>query len=216
MATIRFADHAFSVAPGESVLDILLKQGQPIPNSCRAGVCQSCLLRATEGEIPKQAQTGIKDTLRAQGYFLACRCQPADDMVVELPKESDVRLDARVIGPEPLAAKIIRLRLRPTAPFDYRSGQHVTLWRDETLGRSYSLASVPVLDEPLEFHIRVIPDGQFSAWAHKELRIGNRVALQGPTRAVLLHSGLGRAEHASVRYRNRTGASVWHRPRRTP
>lgn len=180
MAIIHYAEREIPVTTGESALDALLSHGCEVPNSCRAGVCQSCLLRASAGRIPQQAQVGLKDTLRAQGYFLACRCHPEEDMRVELPDEEDVRLSATVTTLEPLTKNVLRLRLQPIGDFQYRAGQHVTLWRDATLGRSYSLASVPALDESLEFHIKVIPDGRFSAWAQQELRVGNRLALQGP------------------------------------
>lgn len=162
-------------------MDTLLSNGHEVPNSCRAGACQSCLMQATSGAVPGQAQVGLKDTLRAQGYFLACRCQPEGDLAVRLPAPEDVRTAATVSGLERLAEHVLRLRLKPGAPFTYRAGQYATLWRNKAIGRSYSLASVPGQDEELEFHIKIIPGGRFSAWASGELRLGDRLMIQGPS-----------------------------------
>lgn len=181
MGTIRFDGKSIPVPSGKTVLDILLHNGHEVPNSCRAGACQSCLMQATEGSVPAQAQVGLKDTMRAQGYFLACRCQPDGDMAIRLPEPNDVRIRATVVALEGVAEDVMRLRLQPKEPFAYRAGQYVTLWRDETLGRSYSLASVPGVDKDLEFHVKIIPGGRFSDWARKTLRRGDRLMLQGPT-----------------------------------
>ena len=42
-----------------------------------------------------------------------------------------------------LSEDVLRVRLRPEAPFEYRAGQYVTLLRADGLARSYSLASLP-------------------------------------------------------------------------
>ncbi len=180
MPSITYGEEVLSLEPGESVLDALIERGHEVPHSCRAGVCQSCLMQATSGTIPQAAQAGLKDTLQAQGYFLACRCQPVDDMAVQLPAREAVRAAATVTGREQLGEDVLRLRVQVHDPFTYRAGQYVTLWRDQTLGRSYSLASVPGLDEVLEFHIKLIPGGAFSSWAHRTLQPGAPLMLQGP------------------------------------
>jgi len=163
-----------------SLLEALLTQGCEIPNSCRAGACQSCLMQATKGEIPAQAQAGLKETLKAQGYLLACRCYPHQDMEVRLPASDAVRIPVTVVEEEMLAADVKRLRVRPEADFVYRPGQYVTLWCDARLGRSYSLASVPGRDDHLEMHIKLVPDGRMSRWVHEQLHVGDRLLLQGP------------------------------------
>ena len=181
MGTIQFNGETLAVQAQETVLETLLANGHEVPNSCRAGACQSCLMQSTAGTIPAQAQVGLKDTLRAQGRYLACRCQPEGDLAVRLPAPEDVRTGATVGGLDRLTDQVLRLRLKPDAPFNYRAGQYVTLWRNQTIGRSYSLASVPEWNEELEFHIKIIPGGQFSAWASGELCLGDRLMIQGPS-----------------------------------
>lgn len=180
MPKVEFEGAVLSPAPEQSLLEALLEAGYSIPNSCRAGACQSCLMQATEGEVPAEAQAGLKDTHQAQGYFLACRCRPQGDLKVRLPAPGSMRVSARVTDKALLAPDVLRLRLRAQGALDYRAGQYVTVWRDEALGRSYSLASVPGLDEELELHVRRVPEGAMSNWMHDELEPGVELALQGP------------------------------------
>jgi len=178
MATLRFDGQAVTTQDGETVLEALLRHDLAVPHGCRSGVCQSCLMRAREGVIPATAQAGLKPALAEQDYLLACRCVPEADMVLELPAAGSLRTPATIAAIEPLGGDVIRLRLTPDTPLDYRPGQYVTLWRDARLGRSYSLASLPDEGQSLEFHIRVIADGQFSGWLAGEARPGDRLDVQ--------------------------------------
>jgi len=69
------------------------------------------------------------------------------------------------------------------APFEYRAGQYITLFRPDGLARSYSLASVPTENETgeLELHVRLIPGGAMSEWLSREAHPGASVAIQGPS-----------------------------------
>jgi ferredoxin len=57
---LTFEGREFELAEGESVLDCLDRNQAGVPSFCRNGVCQSCLLRAEEGEVPSVAQAGPK------------------------------------------------------------------------------------------------------------------------------------------------------------
>ena len=180
MARIKFDGQDLEVQTDSSVLSTLLKKGYEIPNSCQAGVCQSCLMQATEGKVPELAQKGLKDSLKAQNYFLACSCHPQEDLSVQLPSAESTQIPAVVTQLEPLGKDIMLLKLKPEKHFEYRAGQHVTLWRDQHIGRSYSLASIPELDDELIFHIKHVANGQFSSWVFKQLAVGDKINIQGP------------------------------------
>jgi len=178
MAHIIFDQKQIELEDGQSVLSVLLNQDYAIPNSCQAGVCQSCLMQAVEGEIPEAAQVGLKDTLKAQGYFLACCCQPEETLHVVAANETQLRSSAIVMEHERLGTDILRLRLQPPANFKYRAGQYINIWKTENLARSYSLASVSHLDDTLELHIRHVADGQVSSWLHNEIKPGDSLQIQ--------------------------------------
>lgn len=176
MACIHHGDRHLQVEDGETALDTLLRGGVAVPNSCRAGACQSCRLRASTGTPPAAAQVGLKATQRERGYFLACLCRPEEDLTIALGE--DLPIDATVVDVTPLSADVVRLRL--DAKLEYRAGQFVTLLRADGLARSYSIASVPGDDAPLELHIRVLPQGRMSQWIAHALAPGMRVQLRGP------------------------------------
>lgn len=179
MVAIRYAQHRIELEAGQSVLDGLEEADVPVPSACRAGICQTCLMRATAGTPPPAAQHGLKDSLRFQNHFLACICHPEEDLEVVLPNQAAV-LTATVQALDPLNADILRVTLECPDGFDYRPGQFLNLFRDAQTARSYSIASVPGLDAQVHLHVRKLAGGRVSGWIHGDLRPGHRVTLQGP------------------------------------
>ena len=164
-----------------SVLDCLTAQGVPVPSSCHSGVCQTCLMRAVDGEVPEKAQAGLKPTLAAQNYFMACSCYPEQDIEVALPEAGMGKLQARVTSVEYLNADILGIRLKPARSFEYRAGQFINLFKDETTARCYSLASVPALGEELFLNVRKVPSGLVSGWAFENLKVGDGITISEAT-----------------------------------
>lgn len=179
MVAIHYAQRRYELAPEQSVLEGLTAQGVPVPSSCRAGICQTCLLRATEGQPPEAAQQGLKDSLKLQNYFLACLCHPESDLSVALPGEAE-RLTATVRALERLNDEVMRVVLDCQGDLEYRPGQFLNLFRDRALARSYSIASVPGLDPHIHLHVRKLAGGQVSGWIHEGLQPGQTVMIQGP------------------------------------
>ena len=75
---------------------------------------------------------------------------------------------------------IRRLFIEPMGDFDYRPGQYLRLTRNDMLGRRYSIASVPELDEYIELHVRIVSNGEFSNWVHDQLDTEEVLAISGP------------------------------------
>ncbi|WP_455365365.1 FAD-binding oxidoreductase, partial [Kaarinaea lacus] len=143
--------------------------------------CQTCLLLAVKGEVPPEAQKGLKPTLQQQNYFLACICKPTVNIEISLPgDEVRHRIPARVVEKEFLNKDIFRLRLVCDEPFDYFPGQFIHLYRPDGLVRSYSLASIPQ-DNLLELHIRHLADGQMTTWLKEQVNVDDKVEIEGPT-----------------------------------
>lgn len=183
MPAITFEGESYTLRDGESILDGLLRHGIEVPSSCRSGICQSCLLKAETGTLPAESQAGLKPTLQAQGYFMACKCSPAGDLVVSRPgSEAVSQVTATVVLKERLADEIVRIQLHCREPFAYRAGQFMHLQREDGLVRSYSLASVPGTpgDGALEIHVRRLPNGKMTQWIHDTLAVGDPVKLSGP------------------------------------
>ncbi len=162
---------------GQSVLDCLAAHGHAVPNSCRAGVCQSCLMRIVRGAVPENAQAGLTPTMVARGLFLACQCFPTQDLEVAMADDVVRRIEATVSASRRLSEEIRAVRLRPSVPFEYHAGQFVRLFMDARTSRNYSLASVPALDGELELHVRRFPGGLVSGWIFGQLKPGDVVTI---------------------------------------
>lgn len=175
---VTFDGRAFEVGEKESVLDALLRQHVTVSHACKAGACGSCLMRAVEGQVPGRAQVGLKESWKAQGYFLACVCHPEEELALELPG-AEARRTARIASLDWLGHDVLRVRLACETPLEFRAGQYITLRRADGLARSYSIASLPIEDH-LELHVRRIANGRMSGWLAAEARPGDAVELTGP------------------------------------
>src|SRR3989338_2537987 len=85
MSEVTLDNAHYALEANESVLDCLLRNEQPIAYACRSGVCQSCLVKAVKGTPSPKATAGLKSTLQADGYALACQWVPEGDVEVKLP-----------------------------------------------------------------------------------------------------------------------------------
>lgn len=208
MPCVQFQGKAYPLKDGESVLDALLRGGAPVAYSCKNGVCQSCAMRALDGEVPADTQGELKPTLRAQGYFLACQWRPRRDVEVAPVDEASLFSHASVLDVHALAPDICRVRLDSALPLYYHAGQFVNLRRADGLTRSYSLASMPCHEAFLELHVKRMENGRMSNWIHDELRIGDKVDIQGPYGQCFYLSG--REEQPLLMVGTGTGAApLW-------
>lgn len=161
----------------QSVLECLTAQGVHVPSSCHSGLCHTCMMQAVSGNVPEKARAGLKDTLAAQNYFLPCVCFPQGDIEVAPYDSSLGKLEATVTGIERLSADILGIRIKPSHPFEYKAGQFINFFKDEITARSYSLASVPELDEELCLHVRKVPNGLVSGWMFDHLKAGDAITI---------------------------------------
>lgn len=180
MPRLELDGQVVDAQPGETVLTALLRAGASIRSSCRAGACQSCLLRATSGAPDPQGQQGLKDTLRERGYFLSCITPATSDLVLTQADADSLQVQATIQDATMISDSVLRLRLHAPADLPYRAGQFINILRDDGLTRSYSLASVPGLDSFLELHVRLYPNGRMSGWL-RTLGPGHTLTLRGPT-----------------------------------
>lgn len=175
MPLIVYEGQDYVLHDKETVLDGLLRHGVNAAFSCRSGACQACMMRASKGSPPTAAQHGLKDTLKAQGYFLACQCIPAEDLEIGAVH---VEVPAKVTGKNRLNESVMRLSLSPLSLFDFHAGQYLQLVRHDGIIRSYSIASLP--GEDIELHIERVPNGMMSSWVFDELMANDEVQIRGP------------------------------------
>lgn len=178
---------AVPVRDGQRLLDALIEAGIDVASSCRAGACQSCLVQVTRGVPPRKAQAGLRETLKAQGYILACLADVEGDLEVSSRAARELAVPGRVRRVSAIGRDILQVIVKPATPFPHRAGQFVTLVRPDGLSRAYSIASLPNegSDRPtdLELHVRVLPEGRMSSWLAGFVGTDGcsaEVALRGP------------------------------------
>jgi ferredoxin-NADP reductase/ferredoxin len=178
---ITFEGKTIALQPGQTVLAGLEAAGVKVETSCRAGVCQSCLMQVVEGAPPKRSQQGLSPSQVARGLFMACVCTPDGDMAVARAGDAHQRVEAEVHSLEPLSGTVLRVRLKPLAKFAYRPGQFVRLITGDGLVRSYSIASTPEVAPLVELHVRLIPGGKMSGRLQSAVAPGDRLTVSGPS-----------------------------------
>jgi CDP-4-dehydro-6-deoxyglucose reductase, E3 len=174
---VTYLGRRHEVRDGQTVLDALLAGGEDIAHACRAGACGACIVRATDGDLPAEAQAGLRDSWRTRGYFHSCQCRPRADLTVE-PLGEAVRVPAHVEERKRLSAIVTRVWIKLETPLPAAAGQYVNV-RREGVARSYSIAALPGCDL-LELHVRRHAGGKLSPYLCDQARPGDRLTIQGP------------------------------------
>ncbi len=185
MPQIQLDDRRFDTAPGETILDTLLRHGVDHPHGCRQGLCQSCLITQTAGPIPDGAQIGLKPGQIAQNLVLACLCHPENDLSLTRAGTPAFQ-PATITDIRPLSAGVVQILLTPSETVSALPGQFINLRRPDGLIRSYSLANLTDVPGPLELHIQqphpsAPPEARsgMAPWL-AAAKAGQAVAIQGP------------------------------------
>jgi ring-1,2-phenylacetyl-CoA epoxidase subunit PaaE len=78
-ATLGGLQSAFTVVPGEHVLDALLRVRGDAPYACKGGVCGTCRARVVEGSVSMDANWALEPDEVERGYVLTCQSRPTSD-----------------------------------------------------------------------------------------------------------------------------------------
>ena len=76
------AGRSVPVRPGQTLLEAAEDAGVNVASLCRAGVCGTCRLRVSEGDVDC-ASTVLGDDERSEGFVLACVATPRTDCTVD-------------------------------------------------------------------------------------------------------------------------------------
>ncbi|EPC02230.1 ferredoxin [Litchfieldella anticariensis FP35 = DSM 16096] len=71
------------IQPGETVHAAASKLGLHIPKACGMGICGTCRVPLTSGQVEMEHNGGITDEDVEEGYILSCCSKPVGDVVVE-------------------------------------------------------------------------------------------------------------------------------------
>ena len=185
---LNYQGRTLEVGAAESVLNGLLRDQIQMTFGCRQGNCHACMLQAVEGPVSSRSQEGLRDTLRSEGYFLACRCYPTADLTL-VKKAATTHTVAPVVAVEALSDSVVRVRLRPQQQFPHHvphhAGQCVILQEEP-----YALASL-AREDTLDIHARA-PGWALGTAFDLEGPLGDSYYVPGNQQDALLLAGQGR------------------------
>ena len=179
MSIFAFESKLIQADPGETVLEALLRNEVEIPNRCRAGACQACLLRS-DHPVPKSSQTGIDEDLAERGVFLSCQAK-ADEITSAERLGSDVfpRITATLVQKTLVTDDVLILQF--DAPgWQASPGRFIRLHHPDGVDRPYSLAAPAWLEaSTVILHVRLISGGEMSQRL-LTTSIGEQFEIEGP------------------------------------
>ncbi len=73
-----------AIAAGETLLDVMEREGLPIIGACRTGVCGSCKCKVVSGEVESTSSVPLMPEEIAAGYVLACSSTARSHLEVAL------------------------------------------------------------------------------------------------------------------------------------
>ncbi|KTC85300.1 FAD-binding oxidoreductase [Legionella cincinnatiensis] len=180
MSIIDFNNQSYRLAPQENVLQCLLRHGVDYPNSCQAGICQSCLIKAKEGVVHPSWQEGLPETLKSQGYFLACLAKPEAALQVVPPENAECEVDAKIIDLKRLNHNVMQVKLSVDNLEGWIPGQYLSLINPEGIMRNYSIANIPIQEGFIELHVKIYPNASMGQWLLNKATKHLEVKLRGP------------------------------------
>jgi CDP-4-dehydro-6-deoxyglucose reductase len=191
---------SFTANAEESILNAASKAGINLPYSCKTGRCSTCKCKVISGETKAAYdELGLSAQEKEEGWVLSCVRMPFTDVVLDLDDLGDIEipspkmLPCRIHAIEKLTDEIvsIKLRLPPTAHWQFLSGQYVDIIGPNALRRSYSVACAQVVEHVIELHIREVAGGALSEyWFHKA-QVNDLLRLNGPLGTFFLRNSAG-------------------------
>lgn len=190
--TIEPLGQTIEVEEGQTILDAALRAGIYLPHACCHGLCATCKIQVTDGEVDHgEASTfALMDFEREEGKCLACCARLESDTVIEAEIEDDP--DSENLPVEDYEGEVVRIEaLTPTIrgiwlkldrPMHFQAGQYINLEIPALQGqsRAFSLANAPQQDDIVELNVRIVPGGQVTTWLHGNLELGERLKITGP------------------------------------
>ncbi|MGN6460903.1 MAG: FAD-binding oxidoreductase [Pseudolabrys sp.] len=200
--TLIFSDgerKRFEAPSDKPILAAAKSAGIALASDCEIGDCQTCKAHLKSGsvEFDELAFITLDDDEIEGGAVLTCVSMAQEDVEIELPYVRghlipEKKYAMKVTAVETLSPTTARLRgeLPRNATFAFHPGQYVNIHVPGSGAlRSYSMASDPAQPNNLEFHIRLLPDGQMSNFMRRGDIVGSSVDIAGPKGVFYLREG---------------------------
>jgi propane monooxygenase reductase component len=184
------------VSEDQTILRGAAEQGIMLMHGCKEGQCASCksfILDGDDVELDRYSTFALPEFEKDEGYTLLCRAHAYEDLTIELLnydeemirsglpiQQATVEVESNENVTHDIRHLVVRL-IEPTS-IKFFPGQYVdfTIPGSEE-SRSFSMANTSSLESGrLEFVIKIYPDGLFSHFLDTEVKVGDRLEINGP------------------------------------
>lgn len=189
--TIEPLGQTIEVEDDQTILDAALRAGIYLPHACCHGLCATCKVQVTDGEVDhgEASPFALMDFERDERKTLACCARLQSDATIEA--DIDEEPDAEIIPVRDFEGTVSRIEsLTPTIKgiwvtldeaMHFQAGQYVNVNIAELgISRPFSLANAPSTGKEIELNVRIIPGGAGTTWLHEQLKVGQRITISGP------------------------------------
>lgn len=190
--TVEPLGRTIEIREDQTVLDACLREGIYLPHACGHGLCSSCKVSVTEGDIDLGSVSpfALMDFEREAGMALACCCTAHSDITIEA--DIDIDEDAKCYPVKDFNGRVTRIQdLTPDIKgvwialdgegITFQPGQYINLnIPGVDRPRAFSLANSASEKNEVELHIRLVPGGKGSTYIHNQLSEGDTIGLSGP------------------------------------
>ena len=171
----------FCANDSRTILDAALEKQYHLGYSCKKGECGSCSAHLLKGLVKDASGSLINE-----GSILTCCSYPQSDITLDVEYSPELKnikvlnLPCKINHLELIADKfyILKVKVPPNTGLKFLPGQYVNLSL-KGVTRSYSLASMDLIDNELEFHIKHVPNGQFTEFL-AAAELNQLMRLEGP------------------------------------
>jgi len=194
---LRPSGVSFSCQEKENILDAASRQNITLEHSCGTGQCGACKAKVLAGEVDfVDAYSVLTEAEKAENIILTCTSRAKTPLQLDAEYYPELASIVKKTVPCKIAdmqfptadVAILRLRVPPTASFNYLPGQYLDLTASG-ITRSYSIASAAVENNQLELHIRKVVGGQFSDMVFGSFKPEQLLRLHGPHGSFFIRSG---------------------------
>lgn len=174
----------FNVVEDNTILDSALENKIMLEHSCKNGSCGLCESEVMEGHVldSEGQQLGVGEK------FLTCQCTAGSEkLIIKAEYHPELAEQVKKMVPCKVSAVdqhgdflTLKLRLPPTAQFNYLPGQYVNLIY-QGITRSYSIANANTnVKQGIELHIRRVENGAMSNLLFSSVKPETLMRLDGP------------------------------------
>jgi CDP-4-dehydro-6-deoxyglucose reductase len=188
--TLRQSGRQFQVEPDEPILNAALRQGIGLPYGCKNGACGSCKGTIVSGNVEQRAHSSsaLSNDEKTRGMALLCCSTTNGDLEIDVREIAGVgdvqvkKLPCRVNAIERKADDVMLLKLQLPANerLQYLAGQYIQFILKDGKRRSYSMASAPHQEGPLELHLRHMTGGVFTDHVFNTMKERDILRFEGP------------------------------------